>query len=900
MSYRDLGPVAPEPHSGSRRAKRAKEIPSNRAGALPGCQGQSTWPVGLLPGLALVAGAVSGLTWTEASVPSWALIPVGVAGWMAWLSQRHRLTVALLAVTFLGAGFALASDARERALRTPLRVLLDREVGGFAIDTPGPGARHDPLRIRARLTEDASQGSEVTTLHAAITSVRLRGVWHQASGDVSLAVGGRIARERAGEWRAGRRVEASATFRRPARYLNEGVPDFERDLALHGITLFGSVKSGLLVDVLASGTGLEESAASIRRHVRRSVDRWVGRHDAVSAAIVTAVLIGDRTGLPDEIRLRLQTAGTYHVIAISGGNIAIFTGLVLATLLVCGVTGRPAALITLLMLVAYAHVVTAGASVWRATLMAGLYLGARVLDHRSSPWHALAVAAAVIVCVRPLDVRDAGFILTFGATAALLEGARRAGFATAFTAVSSTSRATSSTTFSTAATRVAPSALSTARPTSPPRASPATSPTTSSRRVAGWLVASLVASTAVEIALMPVGAWAFSRVTSAGLLLNLAAVPLMGLVQVGGIVVSCLDGVEAIARPAGWIAHAAASGLVGSARLVDVAPWLATRVPAPPLALLIAYYLGLAVALLAHGVRRVCGASLLLASALAIATGQPAGWLSAAGDSGGLRVTAFDVGQGDATLVQFPGRSGLLIDTGGIPFGNSSFDMGSRVLSPALWALGVSRLDSVLLTHGDPDHIGGARSIVRDFSPDQVWEGVPVARHMPLQAVFRGARESGARVERRQAGEEMSIGGARVHVLHPPAPDWERPRVRNDDSVVLEVVYGDVAVLLLGDVGAGVERSILSRLTPARHRILKVAHHGSRTSTSRELLEHWRPQIAIISSGRGNTFGHPAPEVLHRLESIGAAIYRTDLDGQVTIQTDGTNVQVRTYVGETR
>ena len=377
------------------------------------------------------------------------------------------------------------------------------------------------------------------------------------SGNVSLAVGGRVARERAGEWRAGRRVEASATFRRPARYLNEGVPDFERDLALHGITLFGSVKSGLLVDVLASGSGLEELAASIRRHVRRSVDRWVGRHDTVSAAIVTAVLIGDRTGLPDEIRLRLQTAGTYHVIAISGGNIAIFAGLVLAMLLVCGVTGRPAALITLLMLVAYAHVVTTGASVWRATLMAGLYLGARVLDHRSSPWHALAVAAAVIICVRPLDVRDAGFILSFGATAALLEGARRAA-----------SAATSSTASSTA-------------PATLPTRSPTASPTTA-RRVAGWLIASLVASTAVEIALMPVGAWAFSRVTSAGLLLNLAAVPLMGLIQVGGIVVSCLDGVEAIARPAGWIAHAATSGLVGSARLVDIVPWLATRVAGHP------------------------------------------------------------------------------------------------------------------------------------------------------------------------------------------------------------------------------------------------------------------------------------------------------------------------------
>ena len=132
-------------------------------------------------------------------------------------------------------------------------------------------------------------------------------------------------------------------------------------------------------------------------------------------------------------------------------------------------------------------------------------------------------------------------------------------------------------------------------------------------------------------------------------------------------------------------------------------------------------------------------------------------------------------------------------------------------------------------------------------------------------------------------------------MLSPPQPDWERQKVRNDDSIVLEFVYHDVAILLTGDISADIERAIVPRLTPARIRVLKVAHHGSRTSTSQELLDAWRPQVAVISCGRGNSFGHPAPEVIERLKSLGAQIYRTDLDGQVTIQTDGYRVMAETY-----
>ncbi len=722
--------------------------------------------------------------------------------------------------------------------------------GSFAIDDPEPAVRHDPLAIRALLVEDGASQDDFAILRALVVAVRVGGEWQPTRGGVTFSVGGRPSLDQIVQWRAGRTIETFATFRRPSRYLNEGVPDFERQLALDGTTLFGSIKSGRLVEVTSAGGAIQEIAGEARLHVRRSIERWVAPHNNVSAAIVTAVLIGDRTALPDEVRLRLQAAGTYHVIAISGGNIGILAALVLGALLVCGVTGRSAALATLVVLVVYAQIVNGGPSVWRATFMAVLYFGARLLDHRTPAWNTVAIAGAVALCARPLDVRDVGFMLTFGATAALLEAGRRT------TGLSPRSRA------------------------------------------GRWVIASLVASVAVEAALLPVNAWAFSRVTSAGLVLNLVAVPVMGLVQICGICVSVLSGVEFIARPAGWIGHLAAVALVDSARLVEAVPSLTMRVPPPPVPLVLTYYAALGAALWMRGLPRLGSVVVAGAAAAGLVSGQPAGWLTSVPDSRSLRVTAFDVGQADATLLEFPNRSKFLVDAGGVPFGSTGFDVGSRVLSPALWARGLRRLDTLVLTHGDPDHIGGAPAIVDDFAPSEVWEGIPVPHHRGLQVLLTQAREANARIEGKFAGDEFTIGGARIRVLHPSLPDWERQRVRNDDSVVLEVRYDDVAIVLLGDVGAATERAILPLMTPARLRILKVAHHGSRTSTSQELIDGWRPQIAVISCGRGNTFGHPAPEVLRRLESIGAAIYRTDLDGQITIDTDGMHVRVSTYVGE--
>jgi competence protein ComEC len=266
----------------------------------------------------------------------------------------------------------------------------------------------------------------------------------------------------------------------------------------------------------------------------------------------------------------------------------------------------------------------------------------------------------------------------------------------------------------------------------------------------------------------------------------------------------------------------------------------------------------------------------------------------ASGD-GRLHLSLFDVGQGDSVFVTFPNGRRLLVDAGGLSRG--TFDIGDRVIGPALRARRFVSLDYIAITHADVDHVGGARALVRDFSPQEVWWGTPVANHPVTAALRDEAGRQRATWRTLQRGDGAEIGGVDVRVLHPPPPDWERQRVRNNDSLVFELRFGRVSVLLTGDIGREVEEGLLATLDLLPTVILKVPHHGSLTSSSPRFLQATQPRIALIGVGRGNVYGHPAPLVLGRLYDAGAEVFRTDLDGQVDVMTDGEEVQVRTWSG---
>ena len=811
----------------------------------------------LPPALALLAGAGAGWAFPapiSALALAGAVVLVFAAAAGAALDAR-RTTAVLCLLGYALAGFAAGQRSRAE-LPAPILAWFEAEV---AADAP-----HAVTWIAGRLLRDAVPTDYGAGLTIAVVRVGRGRAARPMRGVVRAGVGGSFVGEHLAEWREGRAVRVPVRLRRPPRYANHGTPDRAFRLQVRGVDLVGSVASALQVEVTGRGSTRQELSGRVRAFVRRSIAAAVGAHDARSAAVVTAVLIGDRAGLDRETTERLQQGGIYHVIAISGGNIAVLTAALLLALRLAGADGRLAALLAVPCLLAYAHVVAPEASVTRAVFAAVVFLAARAADQRTDPLNTLALAAGCLAAADPRSLVDPGFQLTFGATAGLLVGVPR------LTAWAAGGAARS------AAFRflLLPAA--------------------------GLLAATICA----ELALFPIGALHFSRVTVAGLGLNFAAIPLMSAVQLAGMAVVALTPVSpAAAGAAGWIAHAAAAGIVESTRVLAWAPWLSWRLPAPGPGVVALYYAGWLLWLAAGRGRpaRWFGAALAGTAAAAMLAAPLPGTGSKAADACGrtpgpaLRAHFLDVDQADATLVRFPDGRSLLVDAAGQVRGPA--DVGGRVVVPAVWALGVRRLDHLAITHGHPDHVGGAGAVLRDLRPREVWEGVPVPASGPLAELRAGARAAGAVWRTLGAGDVRAIGVVQVSVLHPPRPDWERPRVRNDDSLVLELRYGGVSIVLPGDVEAGVEASIAAALAPAALRVVKAPHHGSRTSSSAAFVAASRPVLAVMSAGRDHAFGHPHPEVVARYEAAGAVVLATGEEGGIAICTDGRRLAAATRDG---
>lgn len=767
--------------------------------------------------------ALGALLGADATSPGGAWL-IGLAGCLLVLAlAERRLGAGALAL----AGGAVALGAAASAVE---ETAYDAAPLHAWMESRPPDER--AVRIEAVAAADGREAPGRLSLLLDVTRVTDGGRPLELAGRVRVAVFGETPHPEIIE---GDRVALWAQLRLPRGFADPGVRDAAREARHLGIHAVGFCKSGRLLST--SGRAdigwLRDSAARARASARRVLRSFLPA--GPEEAVVRAMVLGDRTGIDDETADAFRIAGTYHVLAISGAQVALLAGIVLYGLTALCVRPVPRAIVVTASVAFYALFVGGDVPVVRAAMMVTTAVLGRALELDADLANLLGLVAGVLLVLRPSDVGDIGFQLSFGATLGLL--------------------------------LLGP--LVAARlPRLPLRVDLA-----------------LAASVAAQLALAPLLVLHFHRLAPAALLLNLAAVPLASIVLLAGLLVlAAASLVPAVAWLFADIAWLAAHALLQSSAVVRAFPWLDFRLPTPSAAVWAIYALGLA--LLTSESRRRAGVALTGLGLLGLLAGRGV----SPGD-GCLRLTVLDVGQGDCLVLRSPQGRTWVVDAAGSYDGG--FDFGEEVVGPYLWSEGIRQIDLLLLSHAHPDHVGATPLLLDGFRIGEVWEGVAPRADRVYAGLGERLQRSTARRRTVFGGVSSRWDGVTVEVLGPRPAGPPPALTRNDDSVVLALGLGRVRFLLTGDVESNGER----RLGDVRADVLKVPHHGSRTSSSPSFLTEAKPRLALISVGFRSRFGHPHKEVLSRLARSGARVYRTDLDGAITISTDGTRIWVSTYRG---
>jgi competence protein ComEC len=680
-----------------------------------------------------------------------------------------------------------------------------------------------------------------------------------------------------------------------------------------GIARSGIVASGAALDVVVVERPLSLGGAidAARAHVRR---RILASYAPGAAELARALVIGE-TDLTDEDARAFQDSGLLHLLAVSGTHLVLVVSAwtFALRLLLSRITalaarvdaGRIAAAAGIGAAWLYADFAGGGGSAVRAAAMLTVALLAKALGRRPSAGRSLALGLLAVALVDPLVALDVSFGLSAGATAGLvLLGGLFTEKLTGWLAPADGASESMASPAEAPARAAGESMASPAeaplarRPTSP---SPVESPRSVRLRAAlvtlgrgalrhvlgsvGTTLAATLGSTPAMLRFSP-------RLPLLGVIANVLAAPLGELIALP----VCLA--HAVAGPVAPLERAlalAGSGALLAVRAIARAAASAGHglgVPPPCPAQLAAIAIAAAALVTARNRRARLAAlamgagALLLLEIVQVRAGAPRGV---------LRVTALDVAQGDSILVDFPDGRSMLIDGGGM-VGNP-VDPGARVALPVLAARRRSRVDVLALTHPHPDHFTGLATVAKELPFGELWEtgqGEMLGVKGPYAALLQTARARGAPVRRPAdlCGKPRMFGAARVEVLW-PCPGATPAMEANNASLVMRIDLGKRSALLVGDAEHEAERALLESGARLQADLLKVGHHGSRTSSSPDFLRAVSPSTAMISCGVRNRFGHPHPDAMTRLAAARVAVHRTDRGGEIVWETDGETTRIR-------
>lgn len=558
-----------------------------------------------------------------------------------------------------------------------------------------------------------------------------------------------------------------------------------------------------------------------------------------NGALASALILARREGLDPSLRQAFADTGTAHLLAISGFHVGVVFGLCLGMLRAAKLSRRRASVTAALATWAYVGFIGFPDAATRAAAIVALLAVQRSLGRPQARWGALGATGLVLLALDPSRLESVGFQLSFAGAAGLLAWSRPTG-------------------------RWIDKALGRAI-----------------RRPPRFLVSALAAGTTATAATLPIVAWHFEQIAILGIPATLVVTPFVAVAVPGAIAALALDPLApglaaALAGGVGLALDAVRLTIEAGASLSWATVWVSSGAVAVAAA---GAASGAALARRFRAGRR-SRAAMVAAWSLSALLFWPL--LMSWSGRGSLHVYLLDVGQGDAIAIRTPRDRWLLVDAG--PPGR--IGSGPHPVVRELRRLGVRRIETLVLTHPDLDHIGGAVAVLEGFQVGEVLDpAAPVGRPAYLETL-RAARRRGVEWRRAVAGERWLVDDVEFKILAPGSEPIAADTEANASSIVLLASLGEFDLLLTGDAPREVERRALPDLArlAASLEVLKVGHHGSATSTDPLLTELLLPELALLSLGRGNRYGHPAADVLSRLSSVGARTYRTDRDGTVTVR----------------
>jgi competence protein ComEC len=590
-----------------------------------------------------------------------------------------------------------------------------------------------------------------------------------------------------------------------------------------------------VIEIVGWRAAIDRTRARVREHMNEALPQEV-------AGVARALVLGDGGALGYAQRQTIASVGLAHLFAVSGLHVALVSGTLVRSLhwLLRGSTlgfdpRRLAAAVGIPLTLLHALFAGGSPSAWRAAITAALAWGLVVIDRRPSATAVTAAAALILSAPEPAMALRPAFLLSIVATSAILSAPRAA-------------------------------------------------------RSERWarLPAAATISARTLIATTPMVWWWFGGVPLVGWLTNILVLPLGSWVVIPiAHLFALTTTIPAIAEPVAAALTVAVHVLLS---LCDAfAPLTVTR-RLPPLDVTQGLVV-LAACLLLLVVRSWRQRATVLVASTLLWFAADRALVMREQPRDVLRVSFVDVGQGDAAVIDLPDGQLVMVDTG-----QGGRHPAVRELRGLLAARRRSRIDVLVVTHGHPDHYGGLRDLLDEVSIGEIWlngQLLTEERDGAMAALAASAMARGTRLRfaPELCGHHPYFGGAELEVIW-PCPRYDPALGLNDNSIALRLSLGRRSFIFTGDLELDSERRLVASGRIKSSDVLKVAHHGSRTSTSPSFLAAVRPSLAVISSGAGNRYGHPSPAVIARLQEAGTKVHRTDLRGGLIVVTDGDKLDV--------